>query len=215
MTNKEAREEFIMSDIMNKGNKVVSFVKLALGYIDSGNFFRAPVKGFYVLLAVLSVLAPFYLLYLFFTEVEVTVWKALVLLLCGVVVVAGGAVTALMWWYRKDQLATMVAEEDDFPVTPIMTHLMRTAGEASGFFVGIVLFLCALVLWVLGGDLLRGVLPGFKGFVSLFLLPVIGFLIVLVTRFNAETLYALAATASNTKRIAVKTSTKDEEKPRL
>ena len=194
-----------MSNILDK---VQNSVKLALAYIDSGDFFRTPVKWLYALIAVLNVLFPLYMFYKLFQNFNnITAWQGIVFLLSCVVLLAGGFVIALLWWLRKGQLSSMVAAGDDFPVTPIMTHLIRTAGEACGFFVGVVLFVIALIVWFLAGSDTREFINIFlpvNGFVFLFLLPIFGFIIVLAARFNSEVLYALAATASNTKKIEQK-----------
>ncbi|MCL1857123.1 MAG: hypothetical protein FWF84_05755 [Kiritimatiellaeota bacterium] len=213
-----------MSDILDKvensvvfqnkaASRATSVVSVALEYIDSGKFFRTPVKWLYILIALLNVCFPFYLLYwliklLNTPYIKITAWQGIVMLLAWAIFLAGGIVVALLWWKRKDQLSALTAAGDDFPVTPIFAHLLRTSGEMFGFYVGVVFCLISLLIMVLAsssdiGQLVFGGLVG-NSVVTVLSMPVIGYLIILVSRFLSEGIYALAATASNTKKIAAK-----------
>ena len=44
-------------------NKFFNFIKPALNYIDSGEYFRKPFQWFYMLLAGLNLLYPLYVMY--------------------------------------------------------------------------------------------------------------------------------------------------------
>ena len=199
-----------MSDILNKidespvfKHKGVTLFKSVLDYVDSGNFFRAPVWWLYVLIGILNVLAPIFFLFNNFIPMfkHLSAWPIIVSIIVWFILMAGGMVGFLIWWNRKDQLAKLVSMGDDFPVTPIFAHFFRTLGEWQGFFVGVVCFVIALVVFVLGGSEVRmliGFLPG--GIGGALALPVIGFVIILFSRFVSEQIRALAAIASNTKK---------------
>ena len=200
-----------MPDILNKidespvfKHKGATFVKSALDYVDSGNFFRAPVWWLYVLIGLLSAFAPFYLLFKAFIPMfkHMPAWPIIVFIVIWFILLAGGIVGFLIWWNRKDQLAALVPVGDDFPVTPVFAHFYRTLSEWTGFMVGVVFFLASLVFYVLVGKETRGILP--VGLGQIFILPVIGFVIIFASRFIAEQIRALAAIASNTGKLVDK-----------
>lgn len=189
-------------------NKSQSLVKPFLDYIDNGDFFRMPFRILYLIIAVFSALAPFFALYaiidsgLFkYAGAAMTIGIVVALL----VMLAGFLIVAIVWWTRSDQLKGIGTAGDEYPVTPVFAHFIRTAGETCGIIVGVVLFLVSLVMLIFsgsqGGAALSAV-PGLAGasWATVFFMPVLGFLIILVSRFLSEQIRALVNIAQNTKK---------------
>ncbi|MDR2890948.1 MAG: hypothetical protein LBV18_05020 [Alistipes sp.] len=189
-------------------NKPQSFVRPLLDYIDNGNFFRAPFRILYLVIAVASALVPFLALY---GIIDSGVFKfaeagmIIGIVLAWLVMLAGFLVVAVIWWTRADQLRDLAPSGDEYPVTPVFVHFLRTSGESGGVIVGGVMFLVLLIMLIFagsqGGSLLSSV-PGLAGgsWATVFMMPVIGFLIVLFSRFLSEQIRALVNIAQNTKK---------------
>jgi uncharacterized Tic20 family protein len=188
-------------------DRIFSTVDLLLSYIDSGVFFRKPFWWLYVLLAAANALAPFYVLFAtirsgIFTLAEGTVLFSLfvALLLVWLACWLG----ALIWWNRKDKVLETSSEGSEFSATPVLSHFIQTLGENYGVFVAIVGAGTSLLVTVfLGGlteILFENILPFNPGFFGIFIFPVIGYLSIVVSRFIAEQMRALAAIANNTKK---------------
>jgi hypothetical protein len=123
-----------------------------------------------------------------------------------VVLLAGGVASFLLWWNRKDQLAELASVGDDFQITPVFAHFIKTTGEWLGFLVGIVFFIASLIVyalvWKSASVMVMIMTNGFASELGeVFTLPVIGFVIILATRFFSEQVRALAAIAGNTKKL--------------
>lgn len=185
-----------------------SFVKPFLGYIDNGDFFRKPFRILYLVIAVVVALAPFFALWSIIDSGVFKFAKAgmiIGIVLAWLVMLAGFLFVALIWWTRADQLQDLGRSGDEYPVTPIFAHFVRTSGESGGVIVGGVMFLVTLILLIFsgkqGGALLSSV-PGLAGgtWVTVFMMPVAGFLIVLFSRFISEQIRAIVNIAQNTKR---------------
>ena len=198
-----------MSDNMDKlqnnvlfQNKIVYFIKSILTSVDGGNFFRAPMRWVYALIGLLIAFFPFYLLFKGFSILkDANFWSGIVIVLAWLTLLVGGVVSFVMWWHRKDQIPEPEAECDGFPVTPLFAHFVRTLGEWIGFYVGVVMCLVQFILIALGGGDLKMILAYMGiGFASAITAPIMGFLIVITSRFVSEQIRALAAIAVNTKK---------------
>ncbi|MDD8019977.1 MAG: hypothetical protein PHU81_02165 [Acidobacteriota bacterium] len=187
-------------------NKFFGFVKPYLSFIDQGHFFRQPFSWLYGLLAILNLIFPLYILFSK-TDIFKGPFKfVLVFLLIWVVIAFAGWIGFQIWWDRMMKIAASAATGAEFVATPIFSHFIQTLGEWFGTLFAIVGFGGALISMILVGDdgysFLRLIglrFPG-RGWLGILLMPIIGYLIVIFTRFLAEQFRALAAIANNTKK---------------
>ncbi|GHT24528.1 hypothetical protein FACS189430_09590 [Bacteroidia bacterium] len=189
-------------------NKFFTFIKPYLSYIDSGSFFRQPFGWLYMLMAGVNLLIPFYI---FYAAVDNHVFqlgaKAIFLfLLIWLVVVFASWVSFQLWWDRKSKVTAVAGAGDEFTATPVFAHFIQTMGEWMGTWIGIVGFLVALLTTIILGESDRSFLGQIglpfmeSGAAFIIMMPVYGFLIVVVARFFAEQCRALSAIANNTKK---------------
>jgi hypothetical protein len=184
---------------MENTNKTLGAVDAAFNYIDSGSFFRKPLRWLYAVIAALNILFPFFVLA---QAIDSGVFRLpakfiVAVILMWLVLLVGCCLLALLWWKRKNQLAGL--QHDAFPVTPLFAHFVRTGGEWFGLFVGVVVFACGLIaLLFLWGDAEVLGLPMIGGGYSILLLPVYGFLVIFGSRFVSEQVKVLVAIADNT-----------------
>jgi hypothetical protein len=194
---------------MNKLNWL-TFIEPALAYVDSGKLFRKPFSWLYMALAVANAALPFYVLYRVIDSdiFDYAPAKLIIaIIFVWLFVVAACWVGMQIWWNRKDKVLDTSREGAEFPVTPVIAHLVQTFGEWFGTLTAIIGFgvsLCGLIF--LGGEArsLSGVIDlpfdsAGVGFWGLILSPVQGFLFVVVFRYIAELCRTLAAIANNTK----------------
>lgn len=183
---------------MDNKNKLIGTADCVVNYINSGDFFRKPLKWLYVIFAVLNILAPFAVL---IKVIDAGLFRSpaklvIAFILIWIVLLAGCCLLAVLWWRRKDQLFDQ--KHDTFPVTPLFAHFVRTCGEWFGLLVGGVLFVCSIIAMIfLGNDLGALGLPLSGGFAVL-MLPVYGFLTIFVSRYLSEWIKVFVAIADNT-----------------
>ena len=182
-----------------------SFVKPFLDYIDNGNFFRQPVKILYMIIGALNALLPFYLLYqLIDSGVFEFAGTGMIfgIVISWLIMLGGFVFVGILWWTRAEQFDTMAGQGDEYPVTPVFAHIVRTSGEAFGVIVGVILFLVTLVMLVFAGETGLSALNslGDFGWASLLILPVTGFFIIVTSRFLSEQIRAIVNIAQNTKK---------------
>jgi len=112
----------------------------------------------------------------------------------------------LIWWDRKIKVTATSVEGNEFIATPVFSHLIQTFGEWIGTWIGIVGFTVAILTTIIlgnEGDYLSyqiGI-PFLKtGFAFIILMPIYGFLIIVISRFLAEQFRALSSIANNTRK---------------
>lgn len=189
-------------------NKFFTFIKPYLSFIDNGNLYRKPFSWLYSLMAIINLIIP---VYIFYHAVVNDIFDApgkfiVVFLLIWLIVIFASWVSFQLWWDRKSKVNSNSIKDDEFVATPVFSHLIQTIGEWLGTWIGIVGFSCAFLITIfLGGhgySLYRGLGLGFMktGFIFVILMPIYGFLIIVVTRFFAEQFRALASIANNTRK---------------
>lgn len=189
-------------------NKFFTFIRPYLDFIDSGKLFRKPFGWLYTLLALVNLFIPFLVLY---QAIDNRIFRApakyiFVFIIVWLVIAFVCWIGFQLWWDRKDKVNLTSSEDDDFIATPVFSHFLQTMGEWLGTFVGVVGFIFTLLATIfLGRDayaLSRQL--GFgrmdMGIIAIILMPIYGFLIIVVTRFLAEQFRALASIANNTKK---------------
>jgi hypothetical protein len=161
-----------------------------------------------VLLAIINLLMP---IYVFYQAVDNHIFDApakfvIVFLLVWIIIAFAGWISFQLWWDRKSKVINTSSVGDEFVSTPVFSHLIQTTGEWLGTWVGIVGFSVALLTTLILGDegynLSRQLGLGFMktGFLFIVLMPIYGFLIIVVTRFLAEQFRALSSIANNTRK---------------
>lgn len=190
-------------------NKFTNFIDPFLDYIDSGKLFRKPFDILYLVFAILNLLLPLFILYtgikndIFSTNFKFTI----TFILIWISIVAASWIGFQIWWNRRTKLNFSSNPEDEFVATPSFSHFIQTAGEWAGSWIAIVGTAVALFTTVfMGSDSyyltnMLGIPFLSSGFIFIILMPIYGFLIVIVFRFIAEQIRALTSIANNTKKI--------------
>lgn len=190
-------------------NKFTNFIDPFLDYIDSGKLFRKPFDILYLVFAILNLLLPLFILYtgikndIFSTNFKFTI----TFIFIWISIVAASWIGFQIWWNRRTKLNFSSNPEDEFVATPSFSHFVQTAGEWIGSWVAIVGTSFALFTTIIMGSesyYLTGMLgiPFLTGgFIFIILMPIYGFLIIIVSRFIAEQIRALTSIANNTRKI--------------
>jgi len=189
----------------------MTFIAPYLSFIDKGHMFRKPFSWLYALIAIINLLLPlFIILYLIGEGILYAEYKIkITILLVWAIIAFAGWLSFQLWWDRKTKITFSSYENAEFVATPVFSHLIQTLGEWIGTWIGIVGFGYALLTTIILGEevrylgsqfVSRGFLKflGF-GWTNVILMPVYGFLLIVLTRFLAEQIKALSAIANNTK----------------
>lgn len=189
-------------------NKFFSFIKPYLSFIDNGHLYRKPFSWLYILIAVANLIWP---IYIFYEAASNRIFNSpakfiIVFIIVWLIIVFVSWVSFQLWWDRSSKVTSTSTEGDEFVATPVFSHLIQTFGEWLGTWIGIVGFSFALLATIiLGNDAnylyyQMGVPFLESGFVYIFLMPIYGFLIIVIARFIAEQFRALSSIANNTKK---------------
>lgn len=181
-------------------------IRWYLDYIDNGWFFRHPFSWLYALIAILNLLFPIWVLYKGF---DMGVFdqpnKILGCFIFTWVILASSAWFSFqIWWDRRLKVQQIVSDGEGFIATPVFSHFIQTFGEWMGTYVGFVGFLISITMFLfLGEDAdwitdRMGMSILSQGLIVSLFIPVLGFMTVVITRFLAESMGALAAVANNT-----------------
>ncbi|MBK9075746.1 MAG: energy transducer TonB [Flavobacteriales bacterium] len=205
-------------------------------WMDTGAFFRSPLHVIHVLtgalimaVALSAISSGFYWTERFKGTAGQLVGSGGSLLVLVVSVFSVGLalvafVGASIVWKRRKDLRTEDVYGSDFIVPPLVAHMIRTAGEAFGVMLALLGILASLLVtllsllvrvkdmipWLDLGELSAVPITG------IVLAPLVGFLIVLVTRWIAETIHVAFAIANNTRnlRTGVEPATMPANRPR-
>ena len=189
-------------------NKFFTFIKPYLSFIDNGHLYRKPFSWLYTLFAVVNLILP---IYIFYQAVDNRIFNSpakfiIVFLLVWIIIAFASWVGFQLWWDRKSKVITTSSEGDEFVATPVFSHLIQTIGEWLGTWIGIVGFAVAVLATIILGDDANYLsyqigIPFLEtGFLFIILMPIYGFLIIVVTRFLAEQFRALSSIANNTRK---------------
>ena len=189
-------------------NKFLTFVKPYLSYIDNGHLFRKPFSWLYALLGIINLLLP---IYVFYQATENRIFDTpgkliIVFLLLWFIIAFAGWVGFQLWWDRRTKIDLLSSTGDEFIATPVFSHFIQTFGEWIGTYIGIVGFGFALITTIILGEegyyLGRNLgIPYLEtGWMAVITMPIIGFLIIVFSRFLSEQIKALSSIANNTKK---------------
>lgn len=149
-----------------------------ISLLDSGKFFRLPIRWLYMLLAVVFLISPIFLLIAVIGAFRAGAYSTAILMgLQWILTLVAAVASFLIWWDRKDKAMTTLSDDNEFAVIPVVAHFWQTLGEVIGTAIAIT------YIWTL-------------------ISPLVGFLIILFFRFTAEGIRAVAAIVSNTKCIS-------------
>lgn len=187
-----------------------TFLKPFLDYIDEGHFFRKPFNWIYTGIAILNLILPIALLFGIIKKINefgigvyLPTSVIIILILSWIIIAISGWINFQIWWTRKSTVLEITQEGDDFVAMPVVSHFIQTLGESLGIWIAIVGFGVSLIVSIiLGnevGELSR--LLGIDSFLSIsiymiILAPIKGFLIIVISRFIAESIRALATIAN-------------------
>jgi hypothetical protein len=201
-------------------NAFFTFSKPYLDFISNGKIFDT----IYLVIAVINLMLPFAFI---FATVKLGIFDRLgilgtdvvkylfAIILAWMVIAFAGWIGFQLWWDRRSRVAHIASAE--FIATPIFSDLLQTSGEWLGTMIGILGAGVGLIALIFLGkeanDLFRLLqMDWFMRFGSMVIIigPVVGFLIIIVSRFAAEQLQLVVALANNTKEIA--TNLKNHDK---
>ena len=182
-------------------NKFFTFIKPYLSFIDDGHLYRKPFSWLYTILAAINLILP---LIVFVTAINNGIFDMpikffFVFFLVWIMIAFAGWVSFQLWWDRKSKITNTSIEGDEFVATPVFSHLIQTFGEWLGTWFSIVGFGTALIATIFLGSGAEHFLSGMglgmlqAGWLSIILMPLFGFLIIVVTRFLAESFKALSS----------------------
>lgn len=189
-------------------NLFFDFIKPYLKFIDSGDLFRKPFSWLYASFGVINLFFPIYVFYTAYNNqiFDYNTQFVTAFLIILIIICFASWVSFQLFWDRKNNVNETSIEGDEFIATPVFSHFIQTIGEWFGTWIGIVGFSIALIATLILGDQADFVsyqfgIPFIKvGFTFVILMPIYGFLIIVVTRFLAEQFRALSSIANNTRK---------------
>lgn len=167
-----------------------------LNYVDSGKFFRQPVKFLYYLLSVVTFGLP---IGLFGTMTDMWDWISGKEIFMYILLIIAGLFIAIcccyLWIKRAGSLQLDASENSRFIAIPILANILQTMGEWAFVTVGAGGFIISLIYTIFGES------SSEFGAAGIIILPAAGYLSCLFMRFLAESTMALAHIANNTSAI--------------
>jgi uncharacterized membrane protein YciS (DUF1049 family) len=215
--------EFFTDDYQSEDD--VPMVKRPLNklmnLIDSGRFFREPMRWLYVLMGVMTSIGCLFAIVGLITSGAFK-YKAMYGVLASVFLIVIAVFSVLFWINRSKRLKDTVQENDEIVAIPLVANFIQSVGECVGIIMGTAVAVMAFLIPLLAGNeagyMFRDFIPFRSGemFVVALVAPLFciayGFLIILMAHFWAELMLAVASIANNVKRLANKVEpTKKEE----
>ena len=186
------------------GGPFFTFSKRYLDFIGKEKLFSLV----YIIMAVANLIIPFVILYVVI-DLGLFGYGAkfvFALIFTWLVIVFAFWIGFQLWWERRRKLNDLATSE--FVATPIFSEILQTFGEWLGTLIGIIGVGGGIIVTIFLGDEAR-YLSGipYLGFLqygigTVIIGPVVGFFIIIISRFIAEQLRILAALENNTKEIA-------------
>ena len=187
-------------------HKFFTFIKPYLSYIDNGHLFTKPFSWLYALIAIVNLLLPINIMY---KAYQIRIFDApakfvITFMLIWIIIAFVSWVSFQLWWDRRTKMhISNIGNE--FVVTPVFSHFIQTLGEWIGTWIGLVGFSFALFVTIfLGADSSLGSELGIPylsaGIANIIIMPIVGFLIIVSSRFLSEQIRAVASIANNTRK---------------
>ncbi|MFN8409234.1 MAG: hypothetical protein U0V45_07835 [Flavobacteriales bacterium] len=182
-------------------NVFTNFAQPYFSIIDSGALYRKPFVILYTVLAGLNLLSILGVLGFMFKG-------GIALIITGLFMIFALWIGFQLWWDRRTKVNSFATPGSEFVALPVFSHLVQTMGEWTGTFVAIAgtgASLGGLIgsIGSGGGGGYGNPLAQFSnlGFAGLIACPIVGFLILILSRAIAEQIRALVAVANNTRNI--------------
>ena len=187
------------------GHPFVTFAKPYLDFLAKGKIFGIV----YLIMAVINIIIPFAVIY---KTIDTGIFKYSEAKLIFAIILSWAAIAFAcwigfqIWWNRR--IKTEQNTSYEFITTTSFSELFQTFGEWLGTFIGIIGAGVGLIAVIFLGNEAR-YLFGSIGLDSLdfgplviFIGPIIGLFIIIISRFLAEQLRLFASLVNNTKDIA-------------
>jgi hypothetical protein len=176
-----------------------------LSTLDSGGFIRKPFKIIYRIFALLNFipfLGIFGVIALLFDKKPFSVIFGAFLV--WIIIAFASWVSIVFWWNRSSKIGQITAAQSEFVVTPVLSNIIQTLGEWTGSYIMFVGSLGSFFIALFIGQEIPNIAEyaGGFGFLGIIVFAIAGFLIILLTRFLAEGILAVAAIANNTALVA-------------
>ncbi len=178
-----------------------AFIQPFISVIDNGKLFKKPISFLYAIIAILNILFP---IYIAIEAISNNIFSApfklvFVAFLIWIVLVFISLISFYLWWDRKNKINIATSENDAFVATPVCSHIIQTIGEWIGLYIGFFGFLSSILatIFLSGREARMLPIPIEMGFVGILIAPIVGFLIIIFSRFIAEQFKALATIANN------------------
>jgi hypothetical protein len=189
-----------------------TFSKPYLELIGKGKLF----SFIYIVMAVINPILPFVILYKVIDSGFFSLGAKYVFafILAWIVIVFACWIGFQLWWDRRKRISEIGSTE--FFATYYFSELLQTFGEWMGTLIGIIGAGGGLLASIFLGEdvdyLFRLIGMGFIQFgVGIIIIgPIVGLLIIILSRFFAEQMCLWAALANNTKEIAVNIKNKTD-----
>lgn len=195
---------------MLQEGKFFTLFKPVFNYLEGRNLYKSPMVWLYGLIACINILIPIIFLYLILFRMRLfdAPFKiALLILLIWIILAFAGWISFQLWWDRKSKVLLDSPDSEEFVATHVFSHFVKTYGEWIGIWLAIVGFFLGLFatialssneIYEISYEL--GIAFFNPGPSSMILMPLLGLIIIIFSRFLSELIKALASIAINTKK---------------
>jgi hypothetical protein len=199
-----------------EGTPFTNFSKPYLDFIGKGKLFVI----IYTVMAIINLLLPFVIIYMVVDSGLLRYGGArfvFAFIFSWLVIAFAFWVGFQLWWDRKSKVKFF--EDSEFIATPMFSEIIQTFGEWLGTLIGIIGAGVGLIATIFLGNssasLFEAIGMDFmpSGIIAVVAGPLIGFIIVILSRFVAEQMRLLVALVNNTGYIA--TNIKESKSNRL
>jgi MFS family permease len=185
-------------------NPFFTFAKPYLDFVGKGKIFGLV----YFLMAAINLLLPFVIIVKAASSgiFKIGAKFAVAFVFAWLIILFACWIGFQIWWHRRKKVIAVA--EAEFIATPIFSEILQTFGEWLGTLTGIIGAGVGLISAIfLGEDAnylfnAMGMRSMGFGLLGIIIGPIIGFLIIIISRFLAEQMRILTALANNTKEIA-------------
>jgi hypothetical protein len=187
-----------------EGTPFTNFSKPYFDFIGKGKLFVI----FYTIMAVINLLLPFVIIYKVVDSGFLSYGAKIVFafIFSWLVIAFAFWVGFQLWWDRKSKIKLL--EDSEFIATPMFSDIIQTFGEWLGTLIGIIGAGVGLIATISLGEnssyLFNAIGIDFlpDGIVSVVAGPLMGFIIIILSRFIAEQMRLAVALVNNTGYIA-------------
>lgn len=176
--------------------KICNFGDSCIDYVDSGKFFRHPVKILYYLLSIVTLILPIATL---INLIDIWDWISAEYIIMHFIYIFIGLFIAIcsfyLWVKRAKALNFDITDNSRFIAIPLLANILQTIGEWAFITIGIGGFLIALISMFFE-------INNIIGIGAVIAMPISGYLTCLFMRYLAETIKAIANIANNTDTIS-------------